>query len=336
MATGARLRRRALRRRGARASRVLRPEAGRPRRQRTRVRRLPHGDRQLPVVARHRRGEIPAAAIAAPVQSRARTIRCFARSTPTTSAINGEDAPATSATCVRTGSCGSRSRCRRTCGSSIRRPTCRRAETFVDVWRSVPTVNDVALTGPDDGHPWSARSERVRRIPDRCSSGDAAGAGAGGPHQSRTGENAPPPQLLDDLASFQRVLFTSHRVRTLAAAVARGHDAAARCGSSARPRSNDRARRYSSARARSVTAGPASRRRSHPTLPARHPLSRHLQPVSASGRHGDACAVRLRPVSAAARSQCAHLRDHAVGADAIPAAIPPDEVAAARIPGARC
>ncbi len=25
------------------------------------------------------------------------------------------------------------------------------AETFVDVWRSVPTVNDVALTGPDDG-----------------------------------------------------------------------------------------------------------------------------------------------------------------------------------------
>ena len=28
------------------------------------------------------------------------------------------------------------------------------AETFVDVWRSVPTVNDVALTGPDDGNPW--------------------------------------------------------------------------------------------------------------------------------------------------------------------------------------
>ena len=28
------------------------------------------------------------------------------------------------------------------------------AETFVDVWRSVPTVNDVALTGPDAGIAW--------------------------------------------------------------------------------------------------------------------------------------------------------------------------------------
>ena len=27
-------------------------------------------------------------------------------------------------------------------------------ETFVDVWRSVPTVNDVALTGPDGVNPW--------------------------------------------------------------------------------------------------------------------------------------------------------------------------------------
>src|SRR6185369_1906419 len=28
------------------------------------------------------------------------------------------------------------------------------AETFVDVWRSVPTVNDVKLTGPDGENPW--------------------------------------------------------------------------------------------------------------------------------------------------------------------------------------
>ena len=39
--------------------------------------------------------------------------------------INGEDAT-TSAICARTASCGSRSLCRRTCGSSIRRPTPRR------------------------------------------------------------------------------------------------------------------------------------------------------------------------------------------------------------------
>jgi len=30
-------------------------------------------------------------------------------------------------------------------------------ETFVDVWRSVPTVNDVALTGADDGIAWLRR-----------------------------------------------------------------------------------------------------------------------------------------------------------------------------------
>ena len=28
------------------------------------------------------------------------------------------------------------------------------SETEVDVWRTVPTVNDVALTGPDDGILW--------------------------------------------------------------------------------------------------------------------------------------------------------------------------------------
>ena len=33
---------------------------------------------------------------------------------------------------------------------------------------------------------------------------------------------APPPQLLDDLSSFQRVLFTNHRVRVLADAVRAG------------------------------------------------------------------------------------------------------------------
>jgi len=31
------------------------------------------------------------------------------------------------------------------------------ADTFVDVWRSVPSVDNVALTGPDDVNPWPRR-----------------------------------------------------------------------------------------------------------------------------------------------------------------------------------
>ena len=46
------VRRRALRRRRARPPPLLRPQPGRPRRQRALVRRLPHGDRPLPALAR--------------------------------------------------------------------------------------------------------------------------------------------------------------------------------------------------------------------------------------------------------------------------------------------
>ena len=55
----------------------------------------------------------------------------------------------------------------------------------------------------------AARTERVRRLPAGRARGDAAGAGARRADQSRAGQNAPPQQLLDDLASFQRVLFTN-------------------------------------------------------------------------------------------------------------------------------
>jgi cytochrome c peroxidase len=96
------------------------------------------------------------------------------------------------------------------------------SEAFVDVWRSVPTVNDVALTGPDDGHPWSRGPNasggyqldaRLATLQEQAQAAFTNHAQAG---------NAAPPQLLEDLASFQRVLFTSHRVRNLAAAVADG------------------------------------------------------------------------------------------------------------------
>src|SRR4029453_4793275 len=57
-------------------------------------------------------------------------------------------------------------------------------ETFVDVWRSVPTVHEWKITGQAGGHP--------------------------------------APQFLDGLHSFQRVLFTNSRVRALADAMDAG------------------------------------------------------------------------------------------------------------------
>ena len=69
---GPRLRRRALRRGRPRLPRLLRPEDGGAGRKRTRVRRLPHGHRQFPALARERRGEVQAASAAAAVQSRCR------------------------------------------------------------------------------------------------------------------------------------------------------------------------------------------------------------------------------------------------------------------------
>ena len=52
------------------------------------------------------------------------------------------------------------------------------AETFVDVWRSVPTVNDVALTGPDDGIAWLRGPNQQGGYQMDARVDDAPGAGA--------------------------------------------------------------------------------------------------------------------------------------------------------------
>ena len=149
------------------------------------------------------------------------TIRCSGRSMRMTSARTART-PVTSAISVRTASSGSRSGCRPTSGSSIRRPTSRRAETEVDVWRSVPTVNDVTLTGPDNGILWPRGPNQAGGYQLDGRFATLAGAGARGIDQSRAVQSAPPQQLLDDLSSFQRVLFTNERVRALSNAVREG------------------------------------------------------------------------------------------------------------------
>jgi cytochrome c peroxidase len=95
-------------------------------------------------------------------------------------------------------------------------------ETFVDVWRSVPTVNDVALTGPDGGIAWlrGPNHQGGYQLDARATTLQEQALGALVNHAQI--QIAPPPQLLEDLSSFQRVLFTNHRVRVLADAVRAG------------------------------------------------------------------------------------------------------------------
>jgi len=93
------------------------------------------------------------------------------------------------------------------------------ADTFTDVWRMVPTVNDVKLTGPDGQTPWPRGVNRTGgyQLDARVATLQEQALGALTNHAQV--HFAPPPEFLDDLHSFQRVLFTNNRVRALADAI---------------------------------------------------------------------------------------------------------------------
>ena len=96
------------------------------------------------------------------------------------------------------------------------------AEAFVDVWRSVPTVNDVALTGPDNVNPWFRGPSFFGgyQLDARVETLQEQARGALTNHAQI--QNGPSDRMLDDLSAFQRVLFTSSRVRELAEALRAG------------------------------------------------------------------------------------------------------------------
>jgi cytochrome c peroxidase len=96
------------------------------------------------------------------------------------------------------------------------------AETTVDIWRMVPTVNDMKLTGPDGMNPW-ARGPNVTggyQLDGRFADLEEQALGALLAHAQV--QAPPPPGMLEDLAAFQRTLFTNHRVRALSDAVSAG------------------------------------------------------------------------------------------------------------------
>ena len=97
------------------------------------------------------------------------------------------------------------------------------------MWRTVPTVNDVKLTGDDGENPWPRTPNATggyRTGREVCRSARSRRYGALNAHAQV--KNMPPQRLLNDLASFQRVLFTNGRVRELSDAISSNHSTAAR------------------------------------------------------------------------------------------------------------
>ena len=92
-------------------------------------------------------------------------------------------------------------------------------QTTVDVWRAVPSVMNVKLTGPDGVNPWA-------RGPN-ASGGYQLDARFGTLQEQATAaltnhaqiQGTIPARLLDDLTAFQNRLFSSPRVRALSDAI---------------------------------------------------------------------------------------------------------------------
>ena len=97
-------------------------------------------------------------------------------------------------------------------------------ETAVDIWRSVPSILDAAITGPDEVLPeWQVPSPNRRggyQLDARRGTLQEQALGAFVDHAQVA--SLPSQRALDDLAAFQDSLFSSRRVAKLASAMAAG------------------------------------------------------------------------------------------------------------------
>ena len=96
------------------------------------------------------------------------------------------------------------------------------AETQVDVWRKVPTVLDVKLTGDDGVNPWPRGPNKTGgyQHDGRFLTLQEQALGALLSHAQV--QNPPSQATLDGLNSFQRILFSSERVHELSNAIDAG------------------------------------------------------------------------------------------------------------------
>jgi cytochrome c peroxidase len=107
------------------------------------------------------------------------------------------------------------------CGAAVPCPATAQptAETAADVWRAVPSIRNVALTGPDGRDPSWVRGPNPRggyQADARIETLQAQALSALVGHAEIQGD--PGSTLLDSLASFQNAEFSSRRVAELAVA----------------------------------------------------------------------------------------------------------------------
>ena len=95
-------------------------------------------------------------------------------------------------------------------------------ETSVDVWRAVPSVLNVALTGPDGQKPWPRGPNTTGGYQLDARFGTLQEQAFGAFLNHAQVRFTPSQQILDDLAAFQAVIFSDERVRALADAVRTG------------------------------------------------------------------------------------------------------------------
>jgi cytochrome c peroxidase len=111
------------------------------------------------------------------------------------------------------------------CGASIPCPATAlpTAETVADVWRAVPSILDVAITGPDGAGPLWPRGPNQRggyQLDARIDTLQNQALSALRGHASVAVD--PPGSWLDDVTAFERTRFSSPRVAKLAEAMAAG------------------------------------------------------------------------------------------------------------------
>jgi cytochrome c peroxidase len=111
------------------------------------------------------------------------------------------------------------------CGAAVPCPASARptSETVADVWRAVPSVLDVNITGPDGADPVYARGPNQRggyQLDARIDTLQNQALAALRNHAGVTVD--PPVGFLDDLAAFQQTQFSSARVKLLSDAMAAG------------------------------------------------------------------------------------------------------------------
>jgi cytochrome c peroxidase len=111
------------------------------------------------------------------------------------------------------------------CGAAIPCPASARptSETVADVWRAVPSIFDVMITGPDALSPVYARGPNKSggfQLDGRIDTLQNQALAALQNHASTTVD--PPASFLDDLAAFQNTQFSSPSVKLLSAAMTAG------------------------------------------------------------------------------------------------------------------